>query len=363
MGNPGNTNREIPADEPEPLQQGINQLGHRLPEGWSLKLAVRSPGPESTAKAAGRLLKISGPDQISSQLRTEFRARVDPRTVLLLAHQFPTLSRPDPCLVVAPYLSAPTQRALRSEGMNYLDLTGNIWISLTRPGLYLEVAGATEEPDRKERPARSLKGPKAGRVIRALLDQKAISRVRSLAARAGVDPGYVSRVLTFLSGEALVERSERGELLKVDWEALLRRWAADGPLDKRRDQTAYLDPRGLSGLMARLKSEPSRYAVTASMAAVQWAPIAPPRLLVMYTDQRESLAERHGLRPAATGANVILIKPADEFVYEGILQRDGIRYAAVTQVAADLLTSPGRGPAEGEELLAWMRAHEEDWRG
>ncbi len=358
-----NIHPENPGDETEPLQQGLDQLRQRLPGGWSLKLTGRPSYPDSAAQAAERLLKISSPDQISTQLRTEFRTRVDPRTVLLLAHKLRPLSRPDPCLVVAPYLSASTQRALRSEGMNYLDLTGNIWISLTHPGLYLEVAGATEEPDRKERPARSLKGAKAGRVIRALLDQKAISGVRALAAKAGVDPGYVSRVLTFLSGEALVERSERGELLKVDWEALLRRWAADVPIEKRGDQASYLEPRGLSGMMVRLKSESSRYAVTASMAAVQWAPIAPPRLLVMYTDQREALAERHGLRPVATGANVLLIKPADEIVYEGIFQREGIRYAAVTQVAADLLTSPGRGPAEGEELLAWMRAHEEDWRG
>ena len=28
-----------------------------------------------------------------------------------------------------------------------------------------------------------------------------------------------------------------------------------------------------------------------------------------------------------------------------------------------LLTSPGRGPAEGDALLEWMREHEEEWRG
>ena len=29
---------------------------------------------------------------------------------------------------------------------------------------------------------------------------------------------------------------------------------------------------------------------------------------------------------------------------------------------SDLLTSPGRGPAEAEELINWMRANEEPWR-
>lgn len=43
-------------------------------------------------------------------------------------------------------------------------------------------------------------------------------------------------------------------------------------------------------------------------------------------------------------------------------QRDGVWYAAPSQIAADLLTSPGRGPAEGEELIEWMFAHEGAWR-
>jgi hypothetical protein len=40
----------------------------------------------------------------------------------------------------------------------------------------------------------------------------------------------------------------------------------------------------------------------------------------------------------------------------------GVRYVAPSQAAVDLLTSPGRGPSEGQELLSWMEAHERDWR-
>ena len=41
---------------------------------------------------------------------------------------------------------------------------------------------------------------------------------------------------------------------------------------------------------------------------------------------------------------------------------EGIRYAALAQVVADLLTSPGRGPSEGEALIDWMKANENAWR-
>jgi len=70
-----------------------------------------------------------------------------------------------------------------------------------------------------------------------------------------------------------------------------------------------------------------------------------------------------GLRPAESGANVLLVEPGDDYVFEGSEEKQGLLYAAPSQVAADLLTSPGRGPAEGEALLEWMKGNEEAWRG
>ncbi len=36
--------------------------------------------------------------------------------------------------------------------------------------------------------------------------------------------------------------------------------------------------------------------------------------------------------------------------------------APLVQVAADLLTGPGRSPAETEALMEWMTSNEEAWR-
>jgi hypothetical protein len=44
----------------------------------------------------------------------------------------------DPALVIAPYLSGPTRMELREKGIGYVDLTGNIWVSVRKPGLYVE---------------------------------------------------------------------------------------------------------------------------------------------------------------------------------------------------------------------------------
>ena len=90
--------------------------------------------------------------------------------------------------------------------------------------------------------------------------------------------------------------------------------------------------------------------------------MAPSRLAVMFVDDIDYVAERLALRPTEAGANVILAEPFDLVVYERARELDGITYAALSQNAADLLTSPGRGPREAEELMEWMARNAGNWR-
>lgn len=69
--------------------------------------------------------------------------------------------------------------------------------------------------------------------------------------------------------------------------------------------------------------------------------------------------ERLGLRAADAGANVWLIEPYDRVVFERAINRDGLVCVNPSQLAVDLLTGPGRDPAEGEELLAWMERNQD----
>jgi hypothetical protein len=50
-------------------------------------------------------------------------------------------------------------------------------------------------------------------------------------------------------------------------------------------------------------------------------------------------------------------------VLERVDERDGLTCATLPLVVADLLSGPGRSPAEAEALMDWMAAHQEDWRG
>ena len=102
--------------------------------------------------------------------------------------------------------------------------------------------------------------------------------------------------------------------------------------------------------------------MTGAQAANRVAPIAAVRLMTVFVNNILAAAEELGLREIDAGANVVLAEPFDPVVFERTWSRDSIAYAALSQVAADLMTSPGRGPAEAEALMRWMGEHEDDWR-
>lgn len=336
------------------IREGLQEFRRRLPPGWSAS--------EPRASATATTVEVTAPDHRVGTFALEVRQRLDPKGVRPLVESLVGSREAATPLVVSPYLSEGTRARLRDGDVGYLDLTGNARIVLPEPGLFIETQGASEDPNREERPARSLRGAKAGRVARALVEMKAAPGVRELAALTKIDAGYVSRVLSLLDSEALITRGRRGRIESVDWSALLRRWAKDAPLDSRGNVDTFLEPRGLSTLQARLSKFDAPYAITGSLAAVTLAPLAPARFATLWVRDAAAAAAALALRPGGPGANVMLVETDENAVFEGTTERDGLRYAAPSLVAADLLTSPGRSPQEGEALIAWMMSNEDRWR-
>ena len=353
------------------IRDGLRELRPRLPTGWTLSEAQPWADPAIDAVA-----DIRAPDRRSSRLLIEARNRVEPRAVAAIAEAFRKTQLAGSPVIMSRFLTASVRERLEKEAISFVDLTGNVRLTIQTPGLFIEVHGASQDPERDERPARSLRGAKAGRLVRALIDFRHAPGVRELAAAAHVDPGYVSRVLALLESEALIERRpaakdsepgakrvRSGPILRVDWPALLRRWAREAPLEARGTIRTFLEPRGTSPFLARLAAGHERYAVTGSLAAARLAPVAPSRLATVWLDDAEEAASRLGLRQTEAGANVLLVEPSDGGVFDRTREEGGVIYAAPSQVVADLLTSPGRAPAEAEELIAWMAENEEAWRG
>jgi hypothetical protein len=340
------------------LREALRALRRRLPSGWEADLES-----ESGASDVNHYFRVAAPNRNMGRLAVDVKRRLEPRGVIELEARLRGRSGKEPRLIIAPYLSPAVRERLGEASLGFLDLTGNARIELRKPGLFIEGKGADIDPNRQARPSRSLRGAKAGRIVRLLIDLQEPPGVRQIAEQTDVDPGYVSRVLGLLDREALIERQGRGRITNVDWPRLLRRWAEEAPLESRGEKRSCLEPRGMSALQSRLKAVDERYAITGTLAAMRIVPIAPPRLAVLYVEDLERAASELDLRPAETGANVLLIEPVDGCAFSRTTKEDDLVFAATSQVAADLLTSPGRGPQEADELIDWMSRSEEAWRG
>lgn len=319
-------------------------LEERLPPGWAIAPLARPARLHITAKSGA-----------SRKLLVSTLPRPDPRA----ARQLPA---DRPLLVTSRYLSRSVREVIEDEGASYVDQTGNVRVVLDEPGLFVLTSGATSNPWPEKRRL-SLRGTKAGRVVCALAGAAPPAGVRELAAAAGTDPGYVSRLLRLLDTEALVDRTGRGRVERIDWRKLLVRWSEEAPLESRATMSTWLAARQLKSLWDSLRRADFPYLVTGSGVAAGIAPIAPTRLASIYVEDPEAASEALGLRPADAGANVVLLQPNDEALLADADSRDGLHTAPLPVVVADLLGGPGRSPAEAESLMDWMAANEEAWRG
>ncbi len=337
------------------LEEAAGRLGQLLPAGWSVAPIAKAP------RSVDSLWEVTAADGTVGLVAVEAKVTLTPRSAARVAEQL----RAYPAgawIVVSPYLSPRSRERLSETGTGYIDLTGNSRLILDRPGLFIKTDGAVSDPNPLDRPARSLKGAKAGRLVRALCDYREPMTLGALADKTGIDPGYASRMLNFLVTEDLITRPPRGPVQKVSWDQLLKRWAIDYSVLKSNGARSYIAARGIQGFVDALKRLDTRYAVTGSLAAAQLSPTAPPRLALCYVESQEAAAERLDLTRADAGSNVVLLVPRDEVVYERTRRIAGLEHAAASQVAVDLLTSPGRGPVEAEGLLAWMAENEDEWR-
>jgi hypothetical protein len=330
-----------------------------LPEDWSIDLL---PPDRRYSTRPDAVFKLSSLDNQSAVVIVEVKGEVAPKNVpwmLSQVNQYPA----DATLILAPYLTDRARDLIVENGANYADSTGNLRLKLARPALFLQTSGATENPWRVERVVKTLRGPISGRGVRALCELSPPYGVRELAERAGMQPGTISKLLAFLDTEALITRGDRGQVVSVDWQALVRRWASDYAFAQSNSVHSVLEPRGLGELERKLVGSQLRYSVTGSVAAVLKAPIAPPRLAMVYVESAAEAIRKLKLVRAEAGTNVILAEPYDPIVFERTwIGPLGLICAGLSQVAVDLLTGPGRSPNEAEALLTWMAANEHDWR-
>ncbi len=360
---------ERPEREEDVLRQSLRSLVDRLPATWTISDAAFDPGPRTRANGPDAVVEVRAPDGTTAVLVIEAKRTIRTRDVVTeldrlrettdalgLTGAIPTL--------VARYLAPTTRDRVTASGGSYLDATGNVRLQCERPPIFVATTGAQRDPWRGPgRPRGGLRGAPAARVVRALADYTPPMSVPELVERSSASTGATYRVVDFLEEEALIDRQKPGPITAVRWRAMIERWAQDYGFERADVVRSYVAPRGVDQTIESLRrAEELTYVVTGSVAAQFNASFAQPRLLTAYVADPDEAAEALDLRPTERGANVVLAANKDDFAFERARDVDGLRVAAVSQVAVDLMTGPGRNPAEADALLDWMEGHEDAWR-
>jgi hypothetical protein len=331
------------------LASAGGDIADRLPSKWMVSIASRTPN--------GGVIRFVSPAGDSFEVRAFAQRRIDPRAAVGL----PDFD--EPTIVIADWLSPRTKAILADRGQSFADTTGNLSISLDEPLVVIQADGATRDPAPRPKTLSSLRGPRAWALERALAEVVPPYGLGDLAEALNTDAGYISRLLTGLGEELLIERQPRQPIERVDWEAMIRQVTRTYSLLADNETTSWIAPAGPEQFLRDLSSSKlKRWAVTGSFASSRLVTVAAPEIAVVYTDDPERLAETVRLRPTRTGGNVVTAFPYDPIVYGRTWEQDGLVFASLAQVAIDCLTGFGRMPAEGEALLDWMRDRAPHWQ-
>ncbi len=364
-----------PRDDERTLLAALTaQLGERLPQTWRARFeTVQMSFAEARPDA---VLVLEAPDGRAARIGVDVRISLYPRDVYTMSAQlggsWPNTPRPagraglSPdlagWLVLSRFLTPRTRALLTEAGFSYADASGNVRIDLSSPPMFIEFQGAATNPKPVDKTLQSLRGTGAIRVVRALLENRPPYTLRDLADRADLPLGTASRTIRYLVDEALVFRDGRGPISGVDWQGLIQRWARDYSLLGSNLATFYLQPRGPQALVDRLQGLSMPYVLTGSFAVMPQARVAEPALAAVYVPDARQAARELNVQTVAGAGNVVLLQPPTEDVFRSPREVNGIPCASLPQVAVDLLTSPGRGPVEGEALIEWMEKNEDAWR-
>lgn len=347
------------------LKNALGLLSDRLPEGWGLSY-TDFPAIGGPDKGPDGVVSIVAPDGSVAEFAMEAKIQFRPKMGqdLLLRHAWPNQNGQPNIMVSSRYLTPQAREVLRKTGSSYIDLTGNMLVQSSSPGLFILTQGASKDPWRGPgRPTQTLGGAPAAQIVRALIDFDCTWTARELVNAAEASTGSVYRVLELLESEGAVKKN--GAKVSVpDWEALLRRWAIDYQLFNDNTSSRWIAPRGLDYLQEKAAAANNlNYAYTGTIAAMEWAQYAPVRAAMIYVKDLAIAAQELELKPADAGANVILFESKSKTPFQRVVMgKSRNRLVAPAQVAVDLLNGPGRSAAEAEELITWMKGNENVWR-
>jgi Transcriptional regulator, AbiEi antitoxin, Type IV TA system len=262
-------------------------------------------------------------------------------------------------MLAVPRLSRRERQVLEDNSINYLDLSGSIWIRF--PGLVVQAEGRRLAPSTGPRKTgRNPFSKKASLVARALLEHPSRHwRVRDISKESSLSVGYASEVLRSLVARGYSAEDSKGFRLS-DPVSLLRDWSAVYRWEDN-EIHSFVAPFGkdelgekASGVLRRSGATCMLTLLAAMDQLVRYVEHDQVHIYVNDFPHAAESALRTQLHAEAVprGGNLHILKPYHgESVRYAAQDIDGVTVVSDVQLFLDLIHYPVRGPEAAAILL------------
>ena len=266
-------------------------------------------------------------------------------------------------LMVVPFMGQVGRELCEKSGVSWLDLSGNAQIAA--PGLRIRIEGRPNKYRDRGRPP-NVFAPKSSRIARQLLLQPQRFQTQAeLARQTGLGDGYVSKIVRRLEQDELVDTNELGAVRARDPNLLIDAWHDAYDFNRHRIIKGHVPARSGDELLHRVAKQLSQdnlaYAATGLTAAWLLTGFAAFRLATIYVHSAPSrtLLKEIEFLDEPKGANLWLVLPEDEGVFNGNQTQADIQCVSTVQIYLDLKGQPERAKEAAFELrrrlLNWGR--------
>jgi len=262
-------------------------------------------------------------------------------------------------LLVVPRFSPVFLQACQEKQISVVDLNGQAW--LRAPALLVSLPGLPDRDFRFGQEPRNVFAGKSARIVRTLLsDSKRTWRQNELIQRTGATTGLVSRIVTHLTRQGFLKKTDVRRFHVVSATTLLDAWAQADNFSRRavtyRFSALTADPVALAKTINRVFAREDRqFAFTQWLAAWLRHPYTEPPVVSLYVTQlpTQNLLDEIGFQQVSEAGRVWLHVPVDEGVFRETQLIQGLPLVSDAQIYLDLLKTGLRGPEQAQALREW----------
>jgi hypothetical protein len=256
-------------------------------------------------------------------------------------------------LIIVPFMGNVGRRICEESQISWLDLSGNA--KIVAAGLRIWIQGHPNKFAKRGRPPNAF-APKSSRIARQLLALPTVFQSQAeIARRSGLGDGYVSRIISRLREQDLIEQNKDG-VRPSNPDILLDAWHAVYDFNRSRILKGHVAARTGNELQEKLAEKLRRknveYAMSGLGAAWLYTQFAAFRLTTIYLSSMpsRSLLDEIEFSEEPRGANLWIVIPDDNGVFNESQDLLDIQCVSPLQTYLDLKSHPERAKEAAGEL-------------